>query len=39
MYGQKKIYFGNCGNPIADDAKKKNYFGNCGNPIVDNVKK
>ena len=36
---KKKIYFGNCGNFIADNAKKKIYFGNCGNPIVDNVKK
>ena len=34
------IYIGNCGNPIADNAKKKKiYFGNCGNPIADNAKK
>ena len=42
---QKKIYiyFGNCGNPIADNAKKKIYiyiyFDNCGNPIAENGKK
>ena len=40
---QKKIiitiYFGNCGNPIADNVKKKIYFDNCGNPIDENGKK
>ena len=42
---KKKNYFGNCGNPIADNAKKKIYiyiyiyFGNCGNPIADNLNK
>ena len=41
---KKIIYFGNCGNPIADNVKKIYiyiyiYFGNCGNPIADNVKK
>ena len=34
------IYFGNCGNPIAENVKKKkNYFGNCGNAIAENGKK
>ena len=39
--GGKKIYFGNCGNAIAENVKKKkkNCFGNCGNPIAENVKK
>ena len=42
MLKKKKKYFGNCGNPIAENVKKnkkKNYFGNCGNAIVENGKK
>ena len=36
---EKKIYFGNCGNAIADNVKKKKKFDNCGNPIAENGKK
>ena len=37
---KKKIFFGNCGNAIADNVKKKKiYFDNCGNPIAENGKK
>ena len=38
---ERKNYFGNCGNAIANNVKKKkkNYFDNCGNPIAENGKK
>ena len=37
---KKKIWFGNCGNAIADNVKKKKFIlANCGNPIADNAKK